>query len=54
MARQAAPVTTPAAPRRTPGRQPVDLVAVPFADVLPPALVTAGVVAVAVLEATAG
>lgn len=44
MARQTAPVTTPAAPRRTPGRRPLDLVAVLFAYVLPLALVTAGLV----------
>lgn len=44
MARQTAPVTTPATPRRPPGRRPVDLVAVLFAYVLPLALVTAGLV----------
>ncbi len=44
MARQTAPVTTPAAPRRPPGRRPVDLVAVLFAYVLPLALVTAGLI----------
>ena len=44
MARQTAPVTTPAAPRGTPRRRPVDLVAVLFAYVLPLALVTVGLI----------
>ena len=44
MARQTAPVTTPAAPRSTPGRRPVDLIAVLFAYVLPLALVTVGLI----------
>ena len=61
MARQTAPVTTPAAPRRPPGRRRVDLVAVLFAYVLPLALVTVGlivtglgVLAVALLAVEAG